>query len=75
MPDYAQFIRSVRHTTSSRRPGVDVVGTVRVRYVPLQVCPDCGVTCSGTVEPGRHAPHWASSGPRRLLNCVGEEVR
>jgi hypothetical protein len=65
----------VRHTTSSRRPGVDVVGTVRRRRRQLERCPACG----GLTYPLDGAPHavrWTERGGQHVrVDCIGREVR
>lgn len=63
------LIRSVRYTTSSRRPGVSIQGTVMVRRGDLVSCPDCGGLWFGGAV---HAPHWRDG---VLVDCLGRRVQ
>lgn len=66
------YIPSHRHTTSSRRPGVDIAGTVRVRFAALSVCDGCKALRYGS---GPHSPHWITRDGRHVqVDCAGREV-
>jgi hypothetical protein len=65
-------IPSHRSTTSSRKPGVDIQGTVAVKHAPLVACPNCG---GKTTAPGQgHRVRYvdAPCGHVHLVNCIGE---
>lgn len=65
-----KFIPSRRSTTSSRKPGVDIKGTVAVKYSPT--CWECG---GRTSAPGKHHRQryvQAPCGHLHQVNCVGE---
>jgi hypothetical protein len=62
-------VASQRYTTSSRRPGEVIHGTVSRRLSRPETCGKCGgVWYGGTV----HSPHFNDA--RVLVDCVGSEV-
>jgi len=72
MKEEPKYISSQRSTTSSRKPGVDIQGTVKVKYAPLVDCAECG---KKTTVPGRqHRARYvdAPCGHLHVVNCVGE---
>jgi hypothetical protein len=63
---------SQRATTSSRRPGALIRGTVTYRRHEIAPCPDCGVLRRGD---GPHAPRWWQlDGVWAVRDCAGREV-
>jgi hypothetical protein len=70
----ATHVASHRSTTSSRRPGVAIEGTVRRELVQLARCPDCPGHPKrfGT---GPHAPRWVVRDGRHVkVDCAGREI-
>lgn len=65
----AEVGHSHRSTTSSRRPGVAIVGTVAYRITRLAECPHCGVL--RRISAGPHAPRYVDG---RRVDCRGVEV-
>lgn len=61
---------SHRNTTSSRRPGRAIEGTVRTTAPRLVKCLDCGHHRYNLG--GAHSPHWRDG---VLVDCVGREVK
>lgn len=66
----SEFIPSHRSTTSSRKPGAAITGTVQVELRRLERCAHCDRLWHGGDV---HATHWSSSG--ELVDCVGRPVR
>lgn len=64
-----QTISSHRSTTSSRRPGVAITGTVRVKFTELVRCGKCRRLWFGGAV---HSPHWKDG---KLVDCQNDEVR
>lgn len=74
-PDpFPPFVPSRRHTTSSRKPGVDVQGTVRIVAVPLIRCDNCGTKWRGGTVHGYRMTGDGSMcehGVALYVDCVG----
>jgi hypothetical protein len=60
---------SQRFTTSSRRPGAVIHGTVHTRAASIVPCPSCGGLRKDYGGP--HAARWERG---RLVDCVGRPV-
>ena len=60
---------SHRSTTSSRRPGKAIEGSVHYEIKSVVVCP----TCNGLrrMSSGPHAPHWHNG---VMVDCIGKPV-
>lgn len=61
---------SHRSTTSSRRPGKAIEGTVSYEVGSIVRCPDCGFM--RRAHPGPHAPRLTAD--NRRVDCAGREV-
>jgi hypothetical protein len=67
--------RTTRHTTSSRKPGVDTGGSHAIFVKFIERCEDCGRLWYGGAR-GTHSPvlRLGSCGHFRKVNCIGAVV-
>jgi len=66
---------SHRSTTSSRRPGKAIEGTVHYRIAAVSPCPDCGGLTYETATGYPHGVRWVRLGDRHAkVDCVGREI-
>jgi hypothetical protein len=60
---------SHRSTTSSRRPGASIEGSVSFQSARLVQCRECPTQMLDYVLPGQHGAHFNAKGV--LVNCAG----
>ncbi|PZR07064.1 MAG: hypothetical protein DI536_28830 [Archangium gephyra] len=60
---------SHRTTSSSRRPGKAIEGTVNYAVRSIVRCPDCGGWRYDSPHP--HSPHWRNG---VQVDCIGREL-
>lgn len=78
--DLSTHVASHRSTTSSRRPGVEITGTVFAIRSQAITCVKCGrlrTVTYGDTQPGPHARRIQALGvvPPVFIDCVGEVVQ
>lgn len=66
---------SHRSTTSSRRPGKAIEGSVAYDLAEISSCKDCGFMTRATGTGYPHGVRWTSrDGVHVKVDCVGREV-